>query len=165
MKIAAFFAGVLSTVTKEAAVLVTDVAGVFDKTKATVQAVPFLPANLKGDLSQTLDDAKADVIGLAGLAGSLTGNVIADGVGDVTTLFYNTVNALTNSRSVADFSTAEKTAVAQTWTVMKAQGDTLLAQFLAGVDPVAAQAAAAKAAQPVPPPLVTEPATGPSMGG
>lgn len=117
-------------------VLTAAVHEVFGTARMAVANAP-LPANIKTDLVQLLNDGEGDLTGLEALAGTLVGNVVADGIDDLTTLLLNTRNALTNSKSVADFSAAEKTAFIQAWAAMKAQGDTLAAQFMAGVDPSA----------------------------
>lgn len=119
-----------------ASVPITDVNKVFDVARSAVSAAPFLPANIKADTTQLLNDAQADLSALEGAAGTLVGHATADAVDDVTTLIMNTANVLSNSKSVTDFSAAEKTALQQAWTAMKAQGDTLVSQFMAGVDPV-----------------------------
>jgi hypothetical protein len=115
-----------------------DVTSVFTTAKAAVAAAPFLPTNLKADLTQTLTDAEADLNGIASLAGGLAGAAMADAVDDVTTLMLNAANALkTNGGSLSALSAAEKAVLAQAWTAAKAQGDTLLVQLQAGLDPTA----------------------------
>lgn len=131
-----------------AQVAIADVDKVFNAVRTAVAAVPFLPANIKADTTQLLNDAQADLAALASLAGTLVGHVAADGVDDLTTLLLNTAGALTNAKSVADFSAAEKTAIQQTWAAMRAQGDTLVSQFLAGVDPTKMTAQAVLATGP-----------------
>lgn len=126
-----------------ASVAIADIDKVFDVSRAAVAAVPFLPANIKADATTLLNDAQADLKGLEGLAGSLVGEAMADGVDDVTTLLMNTASKVGSSSSPADFSKAEKAVLIQTWTAMKTQGDTLMAQFMAGIDPVKAAAAGA----------------------
>lgn len=108
---------------------------VFDVARAAVGAAPFLPANIKADATMLLNDAQTDLLGVESLTATLAGNLVADGVDDITTTLMNTANALTNAKSIADFSSAEKTVLSQAWTAMKAQGDTLIAQFMAGIDP------------------------------
>lgn len=120
-----------------AQVALKDVNNVFSVARTAVAAAPFLPANIKTDTTNLLNDAQSDLTSLEGLAGTLAGNAVADGIDDTTTLVMNTANALTGSKSPADFSAAEKTVLAQAWTAMKAQGDTLISQFMAGVDPTA----------------------------
>lgn len=131
-------------------VVVADVNNVFNVAKTAVAAVPFLPTNIKADATALLNDAQSDLTGLESLAGSLVGNAVADGVDDVTTLLLNTSNAVTNSTSPAQFSLAEKTVLQQAWTAMKAQGDTLMVQWMAGIDPT--KPSVAPTPTPTPPP-------------
>lgn len=118
-----------------ATVVVADVAKVFDEARLAVAAVPFLPQNLKDDLTKTLNDAQGDLNAAAGLAGTAVGAAMADAVDDATTLFMNTANAISGSKSIAEFSKAELAILQQSWASARAQGDTLLAQALAGIDP------------------------------
>ncbi len=131
-----------------ATVAIADVNAVFNVVRAAISTAPFLPANIKADATAILNDAQNDLTALEGLAGTLAGNAAADAVDDVTTLLLNTANALSNSSSLSALSAAEKTVIAQTWTAMKAQGDTLIAQFMAGIDPTAPQQTAAASSQP-----------------
>lgn len=128
MKIADFLRGVEG-------VAIADVNIVFNTVKADVQAVPFLPTNIKNDVVTLVSDAQTDFNGLVSLGGTLAGSAAGDAVDDLTTLLLNTSNAVSNSKSIADLSAAEKTILGQTWSAMKAQGDTLMAQFMAGIDP------------------------------
>lgn len=131
MKISDFLRGV-------ATVALTDANAVFDKATALVQAAPFLPQNIKDDLSKTIADAKADFNGLVGLGATLAGQAAADAVDNVTTLLLNTAQALSSSGTdLAKLSAAEKTVLLQTWSAMKAQGDVLIAQLHAGLNPTA----------------------------
>jgi hypothetical protein len=124
-----------------AAVLVADVAKVFDEARTAVAAVPFLPQNLKDDLTETLNDAQGDLNGAAALAGTVAGGALADAVDDTTTLFMNTANAISGSKSLAEFSKAELVVLQKAWQAARAQGDTLLAQAMAGIDPTKSKAA------------------------
>ena len=99
MKFADWFRGV-------SGVVLADVNNVFTTAKAAVNAVPFLPANLKADATQLITDAQTDITGLETLAGTLAGQVIADGVDDITTLLLNASNALSGSKSIAQLSAA-----------------------------------------------------------
>jgi hypothetical protein len=127
-------------------IALADVNKVFDDAEGFVEASP-LPSNIKTDTVQLLKDAKGDLNGLAGLAGTLAGNAAADAVDDLTQLFLETAQVLGNkSSSLSQMSVAEKTVLEQTWTAMKAQGDTLLGQLKAGLDPTKGDAPAA--AQP-----------------
>lgn len=141
MKIADFLRGV-------ATVAVADVNAVFDKATALVASAPILPQNVKDGLVQTIAAAKTDFNGLVSLGATLAGNVAADAVDDITTLVLNTAQTLsTNGADLAKLSAAEKTVLLQTWTAMKAQGDVLVAQLHAGLNP-AAQPAPQAPAQP-----------------
>jgi hypothetical protein len=116
-------------------VIVDDVAKVFTVAQNAVNAFP-MPDNIRTDLTQLLTDAKADVLGVESLAGTLAGQVVANGVDDVTTLLVNMANALkANNTSLSALGAAELTVLMQAWSVAKAQGDTLIAQFHAGIDP------------------------------
>jgi hypothetical protein len=131
MKIADFLRGVAS-------VAIVDVNAVFDKATAVVQAAPFLPQNIKDDLTKLIADAKGDMNGLVGLGATLAGQAAADAVDNITTLLMNTAQAVTSSGTdMAKLSVAEKTILMQTWTAMKAQGDVLVAQLHSGLNPAA----------------------------
>lgn len=127
MKLADFLRGVEG-------VIVADVHKVFDTAKAFIAGAP-LPSNIKTDLTNLVTDAGADFDGFVNLGNTLAGAAAADAVDDITTLFMNTKNAVSNSKDIKSLSAAEKTILYQTWTAMRAQGDTLLAQALAGLDP------------------------------
>ncbi len=145
-----------------ATVVVEDITKVFDVARSAVAAAP-LPTNIKTDTTTLLNDAQADLVGLAGLAGSLVGNIAADAVDDMTTLLMNTAGVLAAGKSPADFSAAEKTMLMQTWTAMRAQGDTLMAQFMAGLDPSKApQPALSQAGQIVMPAAAPIPGPAPT---
>lgn len=133
--------------------LTADVINVFNVARTAVAAVPFLPTNLKTDATNILNDAQADLTGLESLAGSLVGGAVADCVDDVTTLLVNTANAVTNSTTPAQFSLAEKTVLQQAWTAAKAQGDTLMVQFMAGIDPTKPSVAPTPTPTPTPSPI------------
>ena len=136
MKIADFLRGVEN-------VGVAAVDGVFSTAESALQGVPFLPSNIKADLVQTVKDAKTDFDGVVGLANTLAGNVAADAVDDLTTLLLNTAGAVAaNGTDLSKLGAAEKTVLLQTWTAMKAQGDTLVAQLHAGLNPAATKAPA-----------------------
>jgi hypothetical protein len=135
MKIADWLRGV-------ATVLLTDVEGVFTKAKAVVAIAP-LPANLKTDLTQTLTDAQSDLSGLASLAGTELGSLIADGVDDGTTLFMNIQQAIAKGEPLT---VAGAAALKQAATAITAQIDTLASQAIAGIDVLAAPAVAPKPA-------------------
>lgn len=126
-----------------AQVALADVAGVFDAANGFVEAAP-LPGNIKADLKVLLTDAKADLMSVVGLAGTTAGNLVADGIDDLTTLMLNTAQVVSSGKPLEELSAAEKAVLTQTWTAMKAQGDTLVAQFMAGLDPTK------KPAPPVP---------------
>lgn len=128
MKIADFFRGVET-------VVLNDVVKVFDTAASLVTAANFLPANIKTDLTQLLTDAKNDILGVVGLADTVVGQAVADGVDDITTLLMNTAGVVSSGKPVDQLSVAEKAVFLQTWTAMKAQGDTLAAQFMAGLNP------------------------------
>lgn len=135
MKIAQWLRG-------EAQVVLADVTKVFAVATAAVNAAP-LPAGVKVTALALIGGASAVLSGLEGLAGTLSGQAMGDAVDDFTDFLMNTAQAVSKSSSPAQFSAAEKTVLHATWLAMKAQGDTLMAQFLAGIDPVkAAQTAA-----------------------
>lgn len=146
MKLVQFFEGIGSAIAGAAAVVLEDVSKVFTTAKTAVAAAP-LPANLKTDLTQTLNDAQADVEAAAHLAGGLFGQATGDGIADVTTLFYKTAGVVSSGKSLEDMSKAELTVLAQIWQTMQAQGSTLLAQAMVGIDPVAQQIAKQPAPQ------------------
>jgi hypothetical protein len=128
MSIATFLRGLVTTAE----------AGVdtfFAEAQAAVKAAPFLPANIKTDLGQTLTDAENDIHALEGLAGTLGGTVAADAVDDLTTLLAETAqNVSTSGADLSKLSAGEKATLQQTWAAMKAQGDALVAQVVAGVN-------------------------------
>lgn len=139
MKIAAYLRGVAS-------IVLTDVASVFTKAKEAVNVAP-LPANLKTDLGQVIDDAQADVTALAGLAGTQLGNLIADGVDDATTFFANLEeNILAGQKPTA----ASSSALQLTVKAAIAQIQTLAAQSIAGASAIGA--APKPTVQPTPQP-------------
>lgn len=139
MKLADFLRGAAS-------IAIADVNRVFDTASAAVATAPFLPVNIKADLTHLIADAKSDFNGLVGLGATLAGTAAADAVDDLTTLLMNTAQALsTSGADLARLSSAEKTVLLQTWTAMKAQGDTLVAQLHAGLNPAAPPAPAAPA--------------------
>lgn len=112
--------------------------GFFAAAKAAVGAAPFLPANIKSDLTQTLTDAENDVHGLEGLAGTVGGTVAADAVDDLTTLLAETAqNISTSGADLSKLSAGEKATLQQTWTAMQAQGSALVAQIVSGVNVLA----------------------------
>ena len=130
-----------------AGVVWADVESVFTKAKAFVVAAP-LPSNIKADLTSTLTDTQSDLSSVTSLAGTVAGQAVADGVDDLTTLLVNTAGALSGGKSLSQLSAAEKSVLAQTWTVMKAQGETLVAQLQAGLDPTKPSAPAAPTTAP-----------------
>lgn len=145
MKFADFLRGV-------ATVLITDVNKVFDEATTAVQAAPFLPPNIKSDLVTLVADAKAEFNNLVGVASTVAGQVVADAVDDMTTLLMNTAQAVaTSGGDMAKLTVAERAVLMQTWVAMKAQGDVLIAQLHAGINPTA-QPAPVPAPAPVTPP-------------
>jgi hypothetical protein len=131
MKFADFLRGV-------AQVALADVAKVFSDAKALVTAAP-IPANVKTDLTQTLTDSEADLNGLASLAGTELGTIVADAVDDGTTLFMNLAEAVQKGSGVTAASSA---AVQQGVTAVIAQLQTLVAQTVASAKTIGAQPAA-----------------------
>lgn len=127
MKFADWLRGVETVVLK-------DVLSVFSVAKTAVGTAS-LPQNIKDDTTQLLSDAQDDLVSVGGLAGTLVGNIAADAVEDVTTLLMNTAGAVSAAKSPSEFSAAEKTVLQKAWVAARAQGDTLLAQFMAGIDP------------------------------
>lgn len=131
MKIADLLRGV-------AGVVITVVDKVFDDGRALVQGAVFLPANIKADLTTTLNDAQSDVHDVEHLAGTLLGNAIADGVDDFTSFFMSQAELLAGSGTdLSKLGPGSKTNILQLWNTMKAQGDTLVAQLHAGLNPAA----------------------------
>lgn len=137
MKLADFFRGV-------ATVAVADVNKVFDTAATAVAAAPFLPQNIKDDLTKLVSDARSDFNNLVGLASTVAGNAAADAVDNMTSLLMNTAEAIaTSGTDLAKLSTAERAVLMQTWKAMKAQGDVLVAQLHAGLNPAAPKPPAA----------------------
>lgn len=119
----------------EAQILLADVTKVFVVANAAVAVLP-LPLGVKATATALITGAQAALTGLEGLAGTEAGQAMGDAVDDVTTLLMNTAGAIGKAKSPAEFGAAEKTVLHATWVAMKAQGDTLMAQFMAGIDPV-----------------------------
>lgn len=114
------------------------VSAVFADAKAAVAKVPFLPANIRADLNKLLDDAESDILDAGTLAGTIASEAAASAVDDVTTLMMNTATALSNTGGdLSKLGPAEKVVLGQTWNAMKAQGDTLYAQLMSGINPAA----------------------------
>lgn len=144
MTISSFLRGV-------AGVVLTDVDDFFNGAKAVVAAAPFLPANIRADLTQTLTDGQNDVHGLESLAGTVGGALAADAVDDLTALLAETAqNVSTSGDDLSKLSAGEKATFQQTWAAMKAQGDTLVAQVVSGVNILAQPATPTPAATPAP---------------
>ncbi len=129
-------------------VVIADVDKVFTVAKSAVSLIPV--TNIRNDLTQVLTDAQADLHAWEGLAGSLAAQVAADGIDDVTTLLINQANALSGGNSLSQLSAAEKSILAASWTAIKAQGETIVAQLQAGLDPTAKPAAPQIIQQPTP---------------
>lgn len=133
-----------------ATVTLTDINKVF-VTAGAALAASVLPAPLKVVLAGDLAAAEDYINSLEVLAGTLGGEAIADGVDDVTTLLLNTRNNIVGAKSLSYASKAELASLQVTWSTMKAQGDTLVAQFLAGVDPTAASVPSSSTSNATPP--------------
>lgn len=123
-----------------AGVVWADVEKVFTEATAAVTASP-LPATIKTGLTSTLSATQTEMSSVAALAETAAGSVVADGIDDVTTLLVNTAGVVSSGKKLADMSAAELALLKQTWTAMKAQGETLLAQLQAGLDPTAVKPA------------------------
>lgn len=106
---------------------------VFDTAKAAVSLIPI--TNVRNDLIQLLTDAQDDLHGWETLAGTTVGSIAADGIDDITTLLMNQASVLSAGSSLSQLSAAEKAMLQQTWIAIKAQGETLVAQIVAGIDP------------------------------
>lgn len=115
-------------------VVVADVTKVIATASAAVSATTWLPAGLKTIALAVLASAQSDITGLEAIAGTAAGALAADAVDDVTTLLANTISVVTSGKSIADMSTAEKAQLQTLWQTMKAQGDTLITQVVAGVE-------------------------------
>lgn len=127
MKFADFLRGVEG-------VLVDDVTEVITTATAAINATTWLPASLKNIALAVLSAAQADITGLEAVAGTAVGGLAADAVDDVTTLVANTISVVTSGKTIAEMSTAEKALLQTLWQTMKAQGDTLVTQVIAGVE-------------------------------
>lgn len=119
----------------EAQIVLADVNKVFTVLGVAVAASP-LPVGVKATATALIAAGQTTLTGLEALAGTEAGQAMGDAVDDVTTLLMNTAGAIGKAKSPAAFGAAEKTVLHATWLAMKAQGDTLLAQFMAGIDPV-----------------------------
>lgn len=118
---------------------VADVAAVFQKAGTAVLASS-LPTNLKSNLVTDLGDAETTLGNLAAFAGTEAGQLVGEGVDDVTTWFAGFVNKVSNSKPVAQLSAADRLVISGGASAAIAAIKTLSAQVQAGIDVTAASA-------------------------
>ena len=149
LKISSFLAGALAAVEndpeKVIKVGIADVEKVFETARTAISGSKLNP-NLQADFNSTLNDAKTGLAGLAGIAGTELGTIVADSVDEVTDVFVRLTGQVAGTKAAALYSPAEKAAVQQGATALISQLQTLTTQIQAGITPAAPAAPAQQAA-------------------
>ncbi len=149
LKISGFLAGALAAVENDPEKVIkvglADVAKVFDTARDAISASKLTSA-LKTDFTSTLNDAEEGVGGLAGIAGTELGELVAESVDEVTDLFVSLTGKVAGTKAAALYSPAEKAAVQQGATALISQLQTLTTQIQAGITPAAPAAPQQQAA-------------------
>ncbi len=140
LKISGFLAGALAAAEndpeKVIKVGIADVEKVFDTARSAISGSKLNP-NLQADFTSTLNDAEVSLSGLAGIAGTELGTIVADSVDEVTNIFVSLTGQVAGTKAAALYSPAEKAAVQQGATALISQLQTLTTQIQAGITPAA----------------------------